>query len=93
MIGLDCTEDSYSITMKRLLLIIPSLIFAVGMYMAILLGLVRITLYIREISGVVLQILAGCGELVLGTCLLLGGTFLVTRLAVWLFQPSVRITA
>jgi hypothetical protein len=74
--------------MKRILLTIPSALFAIGMYLAILFALVRATLYIRQIPGGVLQLLAGCCELALGSALLLTGTFLTTRLAVWLFQPS-----
>jgi hypothetical protein len=78
--------------MKRILLTIPSLIFAVGMYLAILFVLVRVTLYIRQIPSGTLRTFADCGELALGSCLLLGGTFLTTRLAVWLFQPPGKLT-
>jgi hypothetical protein len=82
MIGLDCTE-----LMKRVLLTIPALVIVIGMYLAILLVLVRVTLVIGGISTVVLRAAAGCGELVLGMVLLLGGTSIATRMAVWIFRP------
>jgi hypothetical protein len=58
------------------------------MYLAILLGLVRVTLMIGDISTLALRAAAGCGELALGMVLLLGGTALATRMAVWIFRPD-----
>jgi ABC-type sulfate transport system permease subunit len=74
--------------MKTLLLTILSLPFAVSVYIAILFGLTHITLFVHNISSAALQIFAGCGALAAGSMLLLGGTILTTRLAVWIFQPS-----
>jgi hypothetical protein len=83
MIGLGCTE-----LMKRVLLTVPSFLIVVAMYLAILLGLVRVTLMIGDISSVALQVVARCGELALGIVLLLGGTAIATRMAVWIFRPA-----
>jgi hypothetical protein len=83
MIGLGCTE-----IMKRLLLTVPAFLIVVGMYLAILLVLVRITLMIGDLSTVALRAAAGCGELALGIVLLLGSTALATRMAVWIFRPA-----
>ena len=62
----------------------------VAMYLAILLGLVRVTLMIGDISPVALHAAARCGELALGIVLLLGGTAIATRMAVWIFGPAKR---
>lgn len=74
--------------MKRVLLTIPALLLVTGIYLAILLGLVRVTLMVGNIPVGMLHALARCGELVLAVTLLLGGTFVATRTAVWIFRPS-----
>jgi hypothetical protein len=73
-----------------LTILIPFLI-VIAMYLAILLGLVRVTLIIGDISSSLWRLVAGCGELVLGIVLLLGGTWITTRMAVWRFGPADRI--
>jgi hypothetical protein len=83
MIGLGCTR-----LMKRVLLTIPAILIVVAMYLAILLGLVRVTLMIGDISSVALHAAARCGELALGIVLLLGSTAIATRMAVWIFRPA-----
>jgi hypothetical protein len=83
MIGRVCTK-----LMKRILLTIPAFLIVVGMYLAILLGLVRVTLMIGDIASVPIHFAARCGELALGIVLLLGGTAVATRLAVWIFRPA-----
>jgi hypothetical protein len=74
--------------MKRVLLTIPAFLIIVAMILAILFSLVRVSLMVGDISSDILRAAARCGELVLGVILLLGGTFLATHLAVWLFRPS-----
>ena len=74
--------------MKRVLLTIPAFLIVVAMYLAILMGLVRVTLIIGEISSIALHVAAECGELALGIVLLLGGTAFATRMAVWIFRPA-----
>ena len=74
--------------MKRVLLTIPALLIVAGMYLTILLGLVRVTLLVGDIPAGVIHLLARCGELVLATLLLLGGTLIATRTAVWIFGPA-----
>ena len=77
--------------MKRVLLTIPAFLIVVGMYLTILLGLVRVTLMIGEISFGVARVAARCGELALGIVLLLGGAWVATHMAVWIFGPADRI--
>ena len=74
--------------MKRVLLTIPALLLVTGIYLAILLGLVRVTLMVGAIPNGVLRAVARCGELALAVTLLLGGTFVATRTAVWIFRPD-----
>jgi hypothetical protein len=74
--------------MKRALLTIPALLLVVGIYLTILLGLVRVSLMVGDIPAGALHALARCGELALGVVLLLGGTMAATRAAVWIFGPS-----
>ncbi|HEY4840173.1 MAG TPA: hypothetical protein VIH72_16265 [Candidatus Acidoferrales bacterium] len=74
-----------------LLTILIPFLFVIGMYLAILLGLVRVTLMIGDIASSLLRTVAGCGELMLGIVLLLGGTWITTRMAVWIFPPAKRI--
>ena len=74
--------------MKRALLTIPALLIAVGMFLTILMGLVRVTLIIGDISFVVARTAAWCGELALGVVLLLGGAWVTTHMAVWIFRPA-----
>jgi hypothetical protein len=74
--------------MKRVLLTIPAFLIVVGMFLTILLGLVRVTLMIGEISTAVLRVAAWCGELALGVALLLGGAWLTTHMAVRIFRPA-----
>ncbi len=77
--------------MKRVLLTIPAFLIVVGMYLTILLGLVRVTLMIGEISLAAVRAAAWCGELALGVVLLLGGAWVATHMAVWIFGPADRI--
>jgi hypothetical protein len=77
--------------MKRVLLTIPAFLIVVAMYLAILLGLVRVTLMIGGIASVPVHVAARCGELALGIVLLLGGTAIATRMAVWIFRPANEI--
>jgi len=77
--------------MKRVLLTIPAFLFVVGMFLAILFGLVRVSLMVGEIPSGVMHAFARCGELALGVALLLGGTTVATRMAVWLFRPDAEI--
>lgn len=77
--------------MKRVLTI-PALAIVTGIYLTILLGLVRVTLLVGNIAGGVMHALAGCGELVLAILLLLGGTLVATRAAVWIFGPAGETT-
>ena len=74
--------------MKRALLTIPAFLLIVVMILAILFSLVRVSLMVGDISSDFLRAVARCGELVLGVILLLGGTFVATRMAVWLFRPA-----
>jgi hypothetical protein len=74
--------------MKRVLLTIPALAIVTGIYLTILLGLVRVTLLVGNIASGVMHALAGFGELVLAILLLLGGTLVATRTAVWIFGPA-----
>jgi hypothetical protein len=74
--------------MRRTLLTIPAFLIVVAIYLAILLVLVRVTLMIGDISSIALHVAARCGELALGIVLLLGGTVLATRMAVWIFRPA-----
>jgi len=74
--------------MKRVLLTIPAFLIIVAMILAILFSLVRVSLMVGNISSDILRAAARCGELVLGVILLLGGTFVATRMAVWLFRPA-----
>jgi len=74
--------------MKRVLLTIPALAIVTGIYLTILLGLVRVTLLVGNITGGVMHALAGFAELVLAILLLLGGTFVATRTAAWIFGPA-----
>lgn len=74
--------------MKRALLTIPAFLTIVAMILTILFVLVRVTLMVGDISSDVVRAAARCGELVLGVMLLLGGTFVATRIAVWLFRPT-----
>jgi hypothetical protein len=73
--------------MKRVLLTVPAFVLVVGIFLAILLGLVRVSLMIGEIPAGIAHAAARCGELALGVVLLLGGTSVATRVAVWLFRP------
>ena len=74
--------------MKRYLITPPALLAVIGMYLAILSALVRVTLFINAIPSDLWRSVARAGELILGIGLLLGGTLIATHLAVWLFQPS-----
>jgi hypothetical protein len=74
--------------MKRALLTIPAFLIIVAMILAILFVLVRVSLTVGDIPSDFVRAAARCGELVLGVVLLLGGTFVATRLAVWLFRPA-----
>ena len=74
--------------MKRALLTIPAFVMIVAMILTILFALVRVTLMVGDISSDFVRAFARCGELALGVILLLGGTFVATRLAVWLFRPA-----
>lgn len=74
--------------MKRVLLAIPAFLTIVAMILAILFVLVRVTLMVGDIPSDFVRAAARCGELVLGVLLLLGGTFVTTRMAVWLFRPA-----
>jgi hypothetical protein len=74
--------------MKRALLTIPAFLIIVAMILAILFSLVRVSLMVGDISSDFVRAVARCGELVLGVILLLGGTFVATHLAVWLFRPA-----
>ena len=74
--------------MKRVLLTIPAFLIIVAMILAILFSLVRVSLMVGNISSDFVRAVARCGELVLGVILLLGGTFVATRMAVWLFRPA-----
>ena len=74
--------------MKRVLLTIPAFVIVAGIYLGILFGLVRVTLMIGEISSAVLRAASWGGELTLGIMVLLAGTFVATRMAVWLFRPA-----
>jgi hypothetical protein len=74
--------------MKRVLLTIPAFLIVVGMFLTILMGLVRVTLMIGEISSEVFRAAARCGELALGIVLLLGGIWVGTHMAVWIFGPA-----
>ncbi len=77
--------------MKRVLLTIPAILIVIGIFLTILMGLVRITLMIGEIPSGVLRAAARCGELTLGIVLLLGGAWVATHLAVWIFGPAAGI--
>jgi hypothetical protein len=77
--------------MKRVLLTIPAFLIVVGMFLTTLMALVRVTLMIAEISFVVARIAAWCGELALGVVLLLGGAWVATHMAVWIFRPAAGI--
>jgi hypothetical protein len=77
--------------MKRVLLTIPAFLIVVGMFLTILMGLVRLTLVIGEIPSGMLRVTARCGELALGIVLLLGGAWVATHMAVWIFWPANRI--
>jgi hypothetical protein len=74
--------------MKRVLLAIPAFAMIVAVILAILFVLVRVSLMVGDISSDLLRAAARCGELVLGVLLLLGGTLVATRIAVWLFRPT-----
>jgi hypothetical protein len=74
--------------MLRKILTVPALAIVAVMYMAITLGLVRLTLMIAEVPSFATRALARAGELGAGIIVLLGGTFIATRLAVWLFDPA-----
>lgn len=74
--------------MKRVLLTIPAFLIVVGIFLTILMGLVRITLMIGEIPSGALRVAARCGELALGIVLLLGAVWLATHMAVWIFGPA-----
>jgi F0F1-type ATP synthase membrane subunit c/vacuolar-type H+-ATPase subunit K len=74
--------------MKRALLTIPAFLTIVAMMLAILFALVRVSLAVGNITSDAIRAAARCGELVLGVILLLGGTFVATRKAVWLFQST-----
>jgi len=74
--------------MKRALLTIPAFLMIVAMILAILFALVRVSLMVGDISSDFVRAAARCGELALGVILLLGGTFVTTRMAVWLFRPA-----
>lgn len=74
--------------MKRVLLTIPAFLIVIGMFLTILMGLVRVTLMIGEISSGLLKVAAHCGELALGVVVLLGGSWVATHMAVWIFGPA-----
>jgi hypothetical protein len=74
--------------MKRVLLTIPAFLIVIGMFLTILMGLVRVTLMIGEISSGVVRVGARCGELALGVVLLLGSAWVATHMAVWIFGPA-----
>jgi hypothetical protein len=74
--------------MARKILAIPAVLLIAGMYMCITLGMVRLTLSVGDISAAAVRALARCGELGAGVIVLLGGTFIATKFAVWLFQPA-----
>jgi hypothetical protein len=78
--------------MKRILLTIPAFLLVVGIYMAIVLALVRVTLMIGDIPSGATRAIARGGELALGIVLLLGGTIVATRMAVWLFRPAAEVS-
>ena len=78
--------------MKRILLTIPAFLFVVGIYMAIALALVRVSLMIGDIPSIATRAIARGGEMALGIVLLLGGTAVATRLAVWLFRPAAEVS-
>jgi hypothetical protein len=73
--------------MKRALLTIPGFLLIVAIFLAILFVLVRVSLTVGDISSDFVRVAARCGELALGVLLLLGGTSVATRTAVWLFGP------
>jgi hypothetical protein len=77
--------------MTRYLLSLPAVAFVISMYTGILLLLVRLTVSISGIPTGALRVLAFSGEGALGIILLLGGTFIATRLAVFLFTPFSRL--
>jgi len=77
--------------MKRVLLTIPAFLIVVGIFLTILLGLVRVTLMIGEISFSALRAVAWCGELALGVVVLLGGAWVATHMAVWIFGPADKL--
>ncbi len=79
--------------MTRYLISISAVGFVIAMYTGILLLLVRLTISINEISALGLRALASTAEGALGIVLLLGGTYITTRLAVLLFAPSPRLLA
>jgi hypothetical protein len=74
--------------MKRLLLTIPAFLIIVAMILAILFALVRVSLTVGNITSHAIRAAARFGKLVLGVILLVGGTFVATRMAVWLFRPA-----
>jgi hypothetical protein len=74
--------------MKRVLLTIPAFLLVIGMFLTILMGLVRITLMIGEISFGIARVAAWCGELALGVVLLLSAVWIATHMAVWIFGPA-----
>jgi hypothetical protein len=74
--------------MKRVLLTIPAFLTIVAMILAILFALVRVSSMVGDISSDAIRAAARCGELALGVILLLGGTFVATHMAVWLFRPA-----
>jgi hypothetical protein len=73
--------------MKRVLLTIPAFLLVVAMFLAILFALVRVSLMIGDIPAGVTHAAARCGEIIIGVALLLGGTSIATRIAVWIFRP------
>jgi len=77
--------------MKRVLLTIPAFLIVIGMFLTILMGLVRVTLMIGEIPSGALRVAARCGEMALGVVLLLGYAWMATHMAVWIFGPANRI--
>ncbi len=77
--------------MTRHLLSIPAVAFVISIYTGILLLLVRLAVFISGISAGALRVLAFGGEMALGIVLLLGGTFIATRLAVLLFAPFTEL--
>jgi len=76
--------------MKRLLAAAFSMLVGVVATLAAVLVLLRATLYIEKMSSPLLEALAILATLFLGVVLLVGSTYLSTRLAVRLFGNGAK---